>query len=174
MRMSRRSTPPSPGREPLRRTAGHTRVGDESGTAAIEFIFASVVLLVPVVYIVVAISTLQAGTYATQAIAIDSARYASRHPDTAHARANATASLHLDDFGLTGTPHRVKFSCSEKCDTPGSTVTAHVETRVALPGIPFVFNSDTAGRITVTASHTDIVAPTGGHHEITHGITGSP
>ncbi|MGX6451700.1 hypothetical protein [Brevibacterium paucivorans] len=146
----------------------------DSGTAAIEFIFASVVLLVPVVYIVMAISVLQAGTYATQSIAIDSARYASRHPDTAHARANATASLHLDDFGLTGTPHRVKFSCSERCDTPGSTVTAHVETRVALPGIPFVFNSDTAGRITVTASHTDIVAPTGGHHDIMHGITGSP
>ncbi|EFG47842.1 hypothetical protein HMPREF0183_0919 [Brevibacterium mcbrellneri ATCC 49030] len=172
--MTRQLTAPGPGRETLRGTAGHASARDESGTAAIEFIFASVVLLVPVVYIVIAISTLQAGTYATQAIAIDAARYASRHPDTAHARANATASLHLDDFGLTGTPHRVKFSCSEKCDTPGSTVTAHVETRVALPGIPFVFNSDTAGRITVTASHTDIVAPTGGHHDITHGITGSP
>ena len=146
----------------------------DSGTAAIEFIFASVVLLVPVVYIVMAISTLQAGTYATQAIAIDAARHASRHPDTAHTRANATASLRLDDFGLNGTPHHVKFSCSEKCNTPGSTVTAHVETRVALPGIPFVFNSETAGRITVTASHTDIVAPTEGHHEITHSIVGAP
>lgn len=134
----------------------------ESGTAAIEFIFASVILLVPLVYIILSISTVQAGTYATQAIAIDSARFAARHPSVALQQAHATAGLHLEDFGLGDTPHHITFSCSDACDTPGSTVTAHVETRIALPGVPLILRGSQAGRITVTASHTDIVAPIGG------------
>lgn len=135
----------------------------DAGTAAIEFIFATVILLIPLVYIVLSISTVQAGTYATQAIAIDAARLASRYPDSAENRAEATAILHLDDFGLSEVTHSIVFDCSETCSTPGETVTATVEARVPIPGLPRLFTDSDAGRITVRATHTDVVAPiTGG------------
>lgn len=137
----------------------HTGKPPDAGTAAIEFIFASVILLIPVVYLVMTISTVQAGSYATQAIAIDAARVASRYPQTVTERVDATAALHLEDFGLENTPYRVTFECSQECGTPGSLVTAHVETRVPIPGLPLVFGNDHAGRVTVTASHSDVVAP---------------
>src|SRR5699024_8155175 len=113
----------------------------DSGTAAIEFIFASIVLLIPVIYLMLTLSQMQAASYATTSAAISASRIAARDANPSEARAEAGAKLQFADRGLAG-----------------SLVTARVETRVSLPGLPLIFGPDHAPHITLRASHTDVVA----------------
>lgn len=134
-------------------------VASDRGSAPIEFIFASVVLLIPLIYLVLSLGQVQAGSYATQSTAINAARAAARYPDSAEARAEAMARLHFEDFGVDDARWSIRIECSGACDEAGSTVTAHVETRVPVLGLPALFGRDSAPHITVRASHSDIVSP---------------
>lgn len=134
-------------------------VASDRGSAPIEFIFASIVLLIPLVYLVLSLGQVQAGSYATQSTAINAARAAARYPDSADVRAEAMARLHFEDFGVDGARWSIRIECSGPCDEAGSTVTAHVETRVPVLGLPALFGRDSAPHVTVRASHSDIVSP---------------
>lgn len=134
-------------------------VVSDRGSAPIEFIFASVVLLIPLVYLVLSLGQVQAGSYATQTTAINAARAAARYPDSAGARAEAMARLHFEDFGVEDARWAISLECSGPCDEAGSTVTAHVETRVPVLGLPALFGRDSAPHVTVRAAHSDIVSP---------------
>ena len=50
------------------------RLRDETGSAAIEFVTAGLILLVPIVYLVVALAAIQAGAFAAEAAARQAAR----------------------------------------------------------------------------------------------------
>lgn len=134
----------------------------DSGTAVIEFIFASIVLLIPVVYLMLAISQLQAASYATTSTAISASRIAARDADPSERRAHQVADMHFTDFGLTGVPITIDYSCSGPCGQAGSLITARVETKVSLPGFPLLFGTKHSPHITLRASHTDVVATAGG------------
>src|SRR5699024_1485044 len=71
----------------------------DSGTAVIEFIFASVVLLIPVIYLMLTLSQMQAASYATTSAAISASRIAARDANPSEARAEAVAKMHFADFG---------------------------------------------------------------------------
>lgn len=131
--------------------------GDE-GSAPIEFIFASVVLLIPLVYLVLALAQLQAGAYATNAAAIDAARTASRFPDSAAERAEVLARMRFEDFGVDAASWSIEFDCDDDCSSAGDAVTAHVSTEVPVLGLPVLFGG-ASPHLTVRASHTDIIAP---------------
>ncbi|WP_349828114.1 hypothetical protein [Brevibacterium litoralis] len=132
----------------------------DSGSASVEFVFVSVVLLVPIVYLVVALAQIQAASFATTAAAVTSARAAARFPTEAQTRAQAVTTLHFDDHGVDPESWSVSFTCDGPCAEPGSLVTAHIETEVAVPGTPVLFGgSGQAPHVTVRASHTDRVAP---------------
>ena len=126
----------------------------DSGTAVIEFIFASIVLLIPVIYLMLTLSQMQAASYATTSAAISASRIAARDANPSEARAEAVAKMHFADFGLEGSPSSITGPCGHA----GSLVTARVETRVSLPGLPLIFGPDHAPHITLRASHTDVVA----------------
>src|SRR5699024_3165952 len=130
----------------------------DSGTAVIEFIFASVVLLIPVIYLMLTLSQMQAASYATTSAAISASRIAARDANPSEARADAVAKIHSAAFGLDGSPSSITASCAGPCGHAGSLVTARVETRVSLPGLPLIFGPDHAPHITLRASHTDVVA----------------
>ena len=130
----------------------------DSGTAVIEFIFASIVLLIPVIYLMLTLSQMQAASYATTSAAISASRIAARDANPSEARAQAVAKMHFADFGLDGAPASITYSCAGPCGHAGSLVTASVETRVSLPGLPLIFGPDHAPHITLPASHTDVVA----------------
>ncbi|MDN6530500.1 MAG: hypothetical protein L0K67_15715, partial [Brevibacterium sp.] len=132
------------------------------GTAVIEFIFASIVLLIPVVYLMLAISQLQAASYATTSTAISASRIAARDANPSEHRAHQVADMHFTDFGLADVPIAIDYSCSGPCGQAGSLVTARVETKVSLPGFPLLFGTKHSPHITLRASHTDVVATTGG------------
>ena len=67
MRLSKRSMT-SPSR------AERVSLRDETGTAALEFITVGLILLVPLVYLVLALASLQAGTFAVEGAARQAAR----------------------------------------------------------------------------------------------------
>ncbi|MFB9776499.1 hypothetical protein [Brevibacterium otitidis] len=137
------------------------RLADDAGTAPIEFIFASVVLLIPLVYLILTLGHLQAGSYATSTTAINAARVAAEHPESAQARADALAELHFADFGVEDASYEVILRCSDSCTEPGDIVTAHVSARIPVPGVPAIFGAKRTPHITVTAEHSDVIYP---HH----------
>ncbi|MGC3021854.1 hypothetical protein [Brevibacterium sp. FAM 24630] len=132
--------------------------GADTGTAVIEFIFASVVLLIPVIYLMLTLSQLQAASYATTSTAMSASRIAARDANPSEARAQEVAKMHFADFGLRDAPTSITYSCTGPCGQAGSLVTARVETKVILPGFPLLFGSAHAPHITLRANHTDVVA----------------
>lgn len=131
----------------------------DEGTALIEFIFGSVVLLIPLLYLLVALAQVQAGAYAAQSTAIDAARSAARHPVAAQATAHDIAALHFADHGLERADWQIDLTCSGSCTAAGTRVTATVEARIPVPGLPAVLGETRLPAITVRSTHADLVAP---------------
>lgn len=130
--------------------AGGDGRGGEDGAAIIEFIALSLLLLVPLTYLVVTLSRIQAGAFAAEGAAHEAARTAvvtgvaslehggsSEASMTAGAnRAEAAVTLMADDFGFDANDATLVLECEGPCLEPGGNVTAHVTIAVALPGIP--------------------------------------
>src|SRR5699024_2899653 len=130
----------------------------DSGTAVIEFIFASVVLLIPVIYLMLTLSQMQAASYATTSAPISASRIAARDANPSEALAEAVATRHFADFGLDGSPSPTTSPAARACRHAGALAAPRVETGVSLPGLPLIFGPDHAPHITLRASHTDVVA----------------
>ena len=107
----------------------------EEGSAVVEFIFLGLLLLVPLVYIIVAMAQVQGAAYAVVGAADHAAKVyaAAGAEDPGEAQARAAAELALSDFGLDSSGMDLELSCSAACRTPGSTVTVTVAFDVPLP-----------------------------------------
>jgi Flp pilus assembly protein TadG len=121
---------------------------DESGTAIIEFVWLAILLLIPMVYIVVAVFDTQRTAYAASAAARSAGRAFVTAPDqhAAYARARAAAELAFRDQGIGGAPLTLRITCTpdpSACLTPGSVVSAQVHSSVALPLMPDALGSNT-------------------------------
>ncbi|SMY12219.1 TadE/TadG family type IV pilus assembly protein [Brevibacterium jeotgali] len=139
-----------------------TRGRADEGSALIEFIFGSVVLLIPLLYLIVALAQVQAGAYAAQSTAIDAAHSAARHPSASQNTARDIGALHFADHGLEHADWQIDLSCAGNCSTAGTPVTATVVARIPVPGIPAVLGETRLPAITVRSAHTDLVAPAEG------------
>lgn len=126
-------------------------VRDDSGGAIVEFVALTLLLLIPVVYLVVTMSRIQAGILAAEAAAHDAARAVvvegvrSLEQGKSHAtaleagtaRSRVLVDVAAGNFGFSAEDVHVAFGCSANpCLSLGSNVTADVEIEVALPGIP--------------------------------------
>lgn len=114
--------------------ADRGRADGERGDAVVEFIGFFAVLVVPVVYIIVAASWVQAAVFATDAGAREAVRIIASHPDDGEERAEAQVGLAFADFGVAGQPV-VEASC-EGCASPGGQASVTVSTVVSLPLVP--------------------------------------
>ncbi|WP_422390121.1 hypothetical protein [Arthrobacter sp. N1] len=112
----------------------------ERGSAVVEFVFLSVLLLVPVVYLVLTVGQVQGGSFAVVGAADQAAKVFvdARTPQEADARAREAARLALADFGFAPEQAVVDIACSDECLAPGSTVTVVVRLEVPLPLVPSV------------------------------------
>lgn len=138
----------------------------ESGTAIVEFVWLAILLLVPLLYIVIAVFVAQRTAYAASAAARSAARAFITSPDqpTAYARAETAARLAFADQGLAAAPMTVRITCRPDpgaCLSPGSVVTAEVRSSAALPFVPRILGDNTP-RIRVESVHG---APYGTFHE---------
>jgi hypothetical protein len=132
------------------------RERDEDGSALIEFVWLAILLLVPLLYVVLAVFDAQRAAYAASAAARSAGRAFVTSPDQAsgYARAREAVRLAYADQKLDAAPD-VRISCRpdpRHCLTPGSVVLAEVHSSVALPLVPAVFGSNTPS-IRVDAEH---------------------
>lgn len=122
---------------------------DDAGAATVELLALTLVLVIPLLYLVIAMGRVQAGAYAAEAASYAAARTAvvtgldslqgGAAPAAAlaegEARARAAAEVALADFGIDQEPG-VTLACDGGCLDPGTTVSATVTVPVPLPGVP--------------------------------------
>ena len=115
-------------------------VEDETGSAAVEFLLLSLMLMVPVVYFIVTIGQIQAGMFAVVAAADQAAKVCVSEPEPGQALAAAeeAVAVALGDYGYTAEAVTVDVSCDRpQCPSPGATVSVSVHLSVHLPMVPF-------------------------------------
>lgn len=122
-------------------TAAPTRETEhpDRGSAIVEFVALGLLLLIPVIYFVVTVSRVQAGSFAVvaaseqagQAISVmeaDSFNQAAIHEIA------AVAAL---DHGFDTQDLNLEVSCSDgSCTSPGAVATVHARITVGLPAVP--------------------------------------
>lgn len=124
------------------------RASEDGGNAIIEFVFVAVILLVPLVYLIAAVATVQRNTLAVTEAARDAGRaYAtSDDPGTARRRAQVAVRLALGDQGVPDDVDVRFVAATGGCDgpavtprlAPGAEFAVCVTRSVALPGVPSV------------------------------------
>jgi len=141
-------TSPSPG-------PGRSR--DERGSALVEFVWLGMLLLVPLVYILIAVFDVQRGAFGVAAASRAAGRaYALADTDVdGERRARAAASVALADQGLDDQPFDLTITCQPApppCHTRGQTIVVHIGSRVTLPLAPSALGGD-APTFAVSAEH---------------------
>lgn len=114
---------------------------DEHGTASLEFITVGVILLVPLVYLILTLSAIQAGALAAEGAARHAARVyvqAESEPDAA-AGAERAVLFALADHGIDREQATVAVGCEPRpsaCLSRRGYVTVTVHLTVPLPLMP--------------------------------------
>lgn len=107
---------------------------DESGEATIEFVAVVLGLLVPLVYLLVVFSQIQAGIYAAEAGAAASVRILTEHPHTGMPAAQLATKLAVADQGLPVEGVSFSLRCeTTTCPDAGSRGVVEVNLKVPLP-----------------------------------------
>lgn len=127
------------------------RLRRDDGTAVIEFVVLVVLVLVPVVYVVLAATRVQAASYAVTQAAREAGRafVQADSPGEAASAARAAVRLAMNDQGFDGA--NLEVHCSDACLAPGSRVQVRVSARVRLPFLPD--GIDSVASVPVTADH---------------------
>ena len=133
------------------------RPARDDGSAMVEFVWLSLLLLVPLVYVLTTVFQVQRAAFGVTEAARQAGRgYVTAETDAeGRARAEAAARLAMDDQGL---PLDVPVQLSPSDGVaPGSVVRVRVEHRVELPLIGGLFAGVVPPSIPVRAEHTAVV-----------------
>jgi hypothetical protein len=141
------------------------RLGSEDvGSAVVEFCALGLLMLVPLVYLVLALARIEQGALAVQRAARESGRvYVTARDDAqGRARAVAAARLALSDQGFDDAAHDERSSldlgCGGRdCLAADARVTTRVSLAVVLPGVPRFLDGVIPVRVQVTASQVTAV-----------------
>lgn len=144
-------------------TDARRRLGSDHGTAALEFVTAGLILLVPTVYLVVALAAIQGAELAAAGAARQAARVYVQADDEedAAAQASSAVAFALADFGLPENAATVRIACSPRpdaCLTRLGTVAVTVQVRAPLPLVPDVLDLRRDAAVTVQAASTNRVS----------------
>ncbi|WP_314429449.1 TadE family protein [Microbacterium lacticum] len=130
--------------------------GDE-GSAALEFILVGLVLLVPLVYLIVALGSIQGQSLGVETGARQLARTIAESPDavTADVRGARVLDAIVAEYGLDPAAVDVSIDCDRsapECPAPGALLSVTVRTSVPLPLVPAVLGLDQLARVPVEAA----------------------
>lgn len=133
------------------------RLADDAGSAALEFIVAGLVLLVPLVYLVVALGMIQGQALGAETAARHAARAVSTAPGPMHAdtRMRAVVAQVAGAYGIDPARVSVDLSCpgpGPECPAAGATVAVTVRVVVPLPLVPPVLGLDRIAAVPVQAA----------------------
>ncbi|KRC60406.1 hypothetical protein ASE14_05095 [Agromyces sp. Root81] len=139
-----------------------SRLSTDEGSASLEFLTVGMILLVPLVYLVLAMSAIQGGALAVEGAARQAARVAVQAVDAgaADAAVERAVQVALDDYGVDADAASVTVSCSPSgdCLAPGERVTVSVSASVTLPLVPDVLALHQAASVPLEASATQTVS----------------
>ncbi|WP_318657651.1 pilus assembly protein [Cellulosimicrobium composti] len=130
--------------------------GTQRGSAVVEFLGVALVLLVPVLYLVLTVGRVQAGTFAVEGASREAARaFVTAGSAEEGARlATAAVALALDDQGFTPGGESLTIACTTApCLEPGGEVTARVRLDVPLPLVPSFARAVVPLAVPVEAQH---------------------
>jgi Flp pilus assembly protein TadG len=135
----------------------------EDGSAALEFITAGFLLLIPLVYLILAMAAIQGGALSVEGAARQASRVfvQAKTKSSGTAQARTAVDFALSDFGLSETGAKVKIICRphpSKCLTRQGYVTVTVTASVSLPLVPNVLSVKTPFAIPLTATSTEQVS----------------
>ncbi|MFF2297392.1 hypothetical protein [Arthrobacter sp. NPDC058127] len=112
----------------------------ERGSAVVEFVLLSILLMVPVVYFIVTMGQIQGGSFAVVGAADQAAKVFVMQKDTAQGRVAAEQAvlLILADYGHSAEQAALDVACDRSdCGSAGAAVTVTVRLTVPLPMLPF-------------------------------------
>ncbi|WP_312170294.1 TadE family protein [Microbacterium sp.] len=140
---------------------------DDEGSAALEFIAVGVILLVPLVYLIVALGAIQEQTLGVEAAARHTMRAIAVAPsaEAAETRGEQVLASVVEQYGLDAGSLEMSLTCpgeGEECPRAGETATLTVTADVSLPLIPAVFGLENAATITVEGSSVQKMSRTWG------------
>lgn len=139
------------------------RLRRDDGSASIEFITVGLLMLVPTVYLVLALSSIQSASFAVEG----AARQASRvfvQADTvaaAQAAASRAVAVTLADYGLDAGAATVTITCAPNpadCLTRRGFVTVTISTVAPLPLFPAVLDADIPAGVPIDSVATEQVS----------------
>lgn len=142
-----------------RPTAPVRRHRSDDGSALLEMVWLSLILLIPLVYVLITLVTVQRSAYGVT----EAARAAGRayvlapDPTTGRQRAIAAAQLAMRDQGIRLPASDVAIVCHpepQACLQPGSTVEVLIRYQAPLPVVPKILGSNPA-TIAVSARHVE-------------------
>jgi hypothetical protein len=134
-----------------------SHAGDE-GNAMVEFVYLSVLLMVPLVYVLILVFQVQQAAFGTTEAARQAGRSYAR-ADTvpqAEQRSRAAAALALRDQGIRSGAD-TDIDCIGGCLVPGSRVRVTVTYFVKLPLLGSIFGDRQRASIKVQSTHTEYV-----------------
>ena len=140
-----------------------SRLSTDEGSASLEFITAGMLLLLPLVYLVLTMSSIQAGAFAVEGAARQAARVYVQSATVGEANAAAERAIEfaLADYGLDADDVTVSVSCRptpSQCLQRRGFVTVVVSTTVTLPLVPPVLDLDVGLSVPVTSTATQQVS----------------
>ena len=113
---------------------------NQGGTALVEVTWLGILLLLPMVWIVLAVSEVQQGSFGVTAAARSAGRAFALAPDdaTGRQRAEAAAAVALADQDIDASDWSITVTCPPRpdCHVGGAVVSVRVETQVDLPFVP--------------------------------------
>lgn len=132
-------------------------LSEDEGSAALEFITVGVLMLVPLVYLIVALGLIQGQSLGAEAGARHIARAVSTASDAASATARADAVLRsiVDEYDIEPDDVRLSLTCvpsAAVCPEAGATIVVTISTRVALPLVPPVLGLDDLAVVPIEAT----------------------
>ena len=116
-----------------------TWASDDRGSATIEFLIAGVLLLVPIMYLVIALSTVQNGSLGAESTARFVARTLAAGDEVPP---ELVRDIVADSYGIDPATLDVNISCTPattQCPASGATIVVTVRSSVALPLMPAAF-----------------------------------
>jgi hypothetical protein len=131
-----------------RRGADRLReLGGEAGSASIEFLTVGLLLLVPTVYLVLALAAIQSASFAVEGAARQASRVFVQAGSLAEAEeaASRAIAVTLADYGLEAGDAEVAISCApdpSACLTRRGFVTVSISTVAPLPLLPEALGAD--------------------------------
>lgn len=128
----------------------------ERGSAPVEFIGVGLILLVPLIYLVLALGVIQQQTLGAEAAARHTARALSLAQGSASALAHAdtvVASV-IREYQMSREAVTVAIECTprgEGCPHAGATVRVRIQSAVRLPFVPEILGLDRLATIPISA-----------------------